>query len=237
MSLLATPLSTSMPKRDRPARPTPVLSLKGIGVPGGTLSLQAEVGDIVRVEGLAPAAAWRILAIAAGYAFSGPGRSEHGGIDTGALTASQRTALRSRMVARAMLRDDLDASCRLLDNVLAPALARGVPTTLARQQALHALESLGLLSLQHEPAVALSPAQQRLGVLARALACHAPLLVLERPETDLDDGQLALLRNAIWLAAFDTRSCVLMSTGDASLASLAQRRVAPVGRASAVFAS
>lgn len=228
MSLLATPLSHAEP-RSRPARPAPVLALKGIALPGGSLSLQAEIGDIVLIDGLAPAAAWRILAIAAGYAFSGPGRSEHGGVDTGALTVPERAALRTRMVARAMLRDDLDASCSLLDNLLAPALARGLPDTLARHQVLHALEALGLLSLQHEPAAALSPAQQRLGVLARALACHAPLLVLERPEAGLDEAQVSLLRNALWLAAFDTRSCVLMTTGHASLASLAQRRVVPTG--------
>jgi predicted ABC-type transport system involved in lysophospholipase L1 biosynthesis ATPase subunit len=169
MSLLAEPISTSL-AGNRPLRPAPVLSLKGIRLPGGTLSLQAEVGDIVLIDGLAPAAAWRILAIAAGYAFSGPGRCEHGGVATGALTAQQRAALRSRMVARAMLRDDLDPSLSLLDNVLAQALERGVPATLARQQALHALEALGLRALQHAPAATLPPAQQRLGVLARALA-------------------------------------------------------------------
>jgi ABC-type transport system involved in cytochrome c biogenesis ATPase subunit len=129
------------------------------------------------------------------------------------------------MVARAMLRDELDGEQSLLDSALAAALARGVPAALARQQALQALETLGLAALQHAPAAGLTPAQRRLGVLARALACHAPLLVLEQPETDLDPVQVELLRDALWRAAFDSRSCVLMTTGHAALASLAQRHV------------
>lgn len=224
--MLATP-EVSAPVRRRALRPAPVLDLRQIAVPAGRLDLQADIGDIVLLDGLAPLAAWRVLAIAAGYAFGGPGHCQHGGIATGALSPAQRAALRKRMVARAMQRDELDPRSSLLDNALEAALARGVPLPLARQQALHALESLGLLALREASAALLSPAQQRLGVLARALACQAPLLVLERPELGLDEAQVALLQNALWLAAFDARSAVLMSTRDPALAALAQRRVAP----------
>jgi ABC-type lipoprotein export system ATPase subunit len=231
MSMLATPVSMSpetMQPGFRPDRAAPVLNLQDIALPGGRLSLRTEVGDIALIEGLPPLVAWRVLAIGAGFAFGGPGRCEHGGVDTRSLTAQERATLRARMVARAMLCDELDIQRSLLDNVLDAGLQRGVPASLVRHQALHALESLGLQALQNEPVSALSLAHQRLGVMARALACHAPLLVLERPENHLDDQQVTLLRSAIWLAAFDSGSCVLMTTGHALLASLAQRGVGPV---------
>lgn len=207
----------------------PLLQIDGLAVPGGRIDLVADAGDILLVDGVDALAAWRTLAVASGCAFGGPGRCRLAGIDTMALGNEQRTGLRARQVARSMRVDRLDADRTLLDNVVDAATDRGIDAAAARRAALLALESLSMLGDRECRAGELSPKEQRLGVLACALASGAPLLVIEWPELDLGLAEIAGLRQALWLAAHGGGRAVLMATTHPALRSLAQRRVAPVG--------
>lgn len=213
-----------IPREDR----WPILRLQDIPVPAGRLSLQARPGDLVRLQGASDVALLRLLAIACGHAFGGPGRCTIDGEDTRTLDAAGRQALRARCIARALLFDTLEPRGPLVAAVAQGALRNGVPPPSALHRASVELDLLGLGGCQGEAPALLSAAERRLALVARALACRPQLLVLEQPDRDLGAAERASLRRALALAA-DRGVCVLFTASHPSLAALATHDVR-VGR-------
>lgn len=202
----------------------PVLRFDDIPVPAGRLSLRAYAGDRVQLQGAGEVALLRLLGIACGHAFGGPGRCRIDDEDTRALDAAGRAALRARCVGRALLFDTLPPEMPLVLAVAQGALRQGVPAPAAVHRASVELDVMALASCATRPAAALSAGERRLALVARALACRPQLLVLEQPDRDLDPAQRATLRRAI-VAAAEHGTCVLFSAGHPSLAAVATHHV------------
>ncbi len=206
-------------------RPWPVLRFDRVAVPGGAVSFDAHPGEIVHLAGGSTIAQLRVLAVASGHAFGGPGRCEIAGLETMSLGPAQRESLRISQVARALVSDTLDPELPLLANVARMALARGVPAHLALHRASVELDALGLVEGQSLPPTAVGLATQRLAVIARALVCRPRLLVLERPDLGLGPDELTNLRVALLAAASTHGCCVLMTCTQPRLAQAAHQKV------------
>jgi len=203
----------------------PAVRFEQVALPGNLLSFEAHAGEIVHLAGGAPMVQLRVLAIASAHTFSGPGRCRIAGLDTMALDASQRQALRGRHIARALISDSLRPGLPLLANVAQAALQRGLSAHEALQRAAPELDALGLGEMQSLPPAVLTPAQTRLALVARTLVCRPRLLLLERPEVGLGAAEITSLRIALWAMASTYKVCVLMTTTHPRLAASADRRV------------
>jgi cobalt/nickel transport system ATP-binding protein len=88
---------------------------------------------------------------------------------------------------------------RLIDDFTLPLVNRGVPTAVARERAVEALESAGLRHVLDRPANQLSLGERKRAAIAAALAGSSELLLLDEPTAELDGRavrQLAtVLRN------------------------------------------
>lgn len=204
----------------------PALRFDRIQLPGGdTFSFAAAPGEVVQVSGGTPMARLRVLAIAAGYGFGGPGRCEIDGCDTKELDAAERAALRDRAVARVLSGAELTPRTPLVFAVAEEALERGASGPLAMVRAMAVLERMGLAAQAMLPPRALTATQVQLAVIARAMTCRPRLLVLERPETGLDTTGVARLMAALRHATRREGCCVVMSSQHPLLAAAADRRV------------
>ncbi len=202
----------------------PCIVFDGICLPGHRISFQARGGDVVHLAGGSAMAQLRVLAIASGHSFAGPGRCRLFGLDLMALTPAQRLALRSQQIGRVLQGDTLPAGLPLLAGVAQPALQRGLSAHEALHRAALELDALGLGESHSLPPTVLGTAQRRLALLARALVLRPRLLLLERPETGLDTQALTSLSLALWAAA-SAGCCVLMTTAHPRLAAAALQRV------------
>jgi heme exporter protein A len=89
------------------------------------------------------------------------------------------------------VKEDLTA----LENLRIAATLAGEPLT--EEQALDALDRIGLPGREYLPAKALSQGQKRRVTLARLLVSQAPLWILDEPLTALDVKAIALIQSRL----------------------------------------
>lgn len=194
------------------------LRLENLPVPGGRLFFSAEAGDLVLLQGASASARLRVLGICAGHAFGGPGRCLIQGED------SRTQGVATRRTARVLHFDMLTPGLSLLSATAETAQARGLPGPLALRRATIELELLGLGDCLADAAIDLTPAQQRLALLARAKVCRPAVLVAEDVDEGLDADQRVLMRRALAGAA-EQGSCVVLTGCHPSLADIATRHL------------
>lgn len=211
---------------------TPALRLHDLPVQGARLSFTAHAGDVVLLRGGSPELQFRLLAIAAGHAFGGPGECSIDGTPTRELDALALGALRRRATARVLRLDQPRLGLSLLAATAELALQRGLPSTVALTRAAWELDQLGLGGRLSHPTDRLTPAEQRLLLLARAKVCRPCVLVAECLDAGLDAGERAQLRNSIADAAVQG-SCVLLTADHPSFAAIATHHVHIGAQASA----
>jgi iron(III) transport system ATP-binding protein len=89
------------------------------------------------------------------------------------------------------------AHLSVLDNVLFPLQAAGLPAADALRKAREALAIVGLAGAQQQAPLALAGGQRQLLVLARAIAQAPALLLLDEPLSNVDPRARRLLRDEI----------------------------------------
>lgn len=205
---------------DRP----PALRLHDLPVPGGRLFFTARAGEVVLLRGASPEAQLRLLAIAAGHAFGGPGRCLIDGEGTRSLDRDGLAALRRRSTARVLRFDRLAPGRSLLAATADAALQRGIAPSEALHRAAVELDQLGLTDRMTDSTSSLTPTEARLVLLARARACRPVVLVAEHLDEGMQAAERTLLRSALAGAA-EQGSCVLMTAGHPSFAAIATRHL------------
>lgn len=203
----------------------PVLQFDHLPVQLSLVSLSLPAGSVALIEGGRRTDRLRLLCIAAGLGFGGPGDCRLMGRSLRDLPREERRSVRQRSVGRVIGVDTLPAGLSTRGAVAVPLLAAGVPPHVAFQRTSVVLEALGIASAHGLRTDALDARQRRLALLARALVGSPPLLVLEDPDESLLPGDFAAVRAALRVAVSVEGGSILMSTSDSRLAALADRRI------------
>jgi ABC-type lipoprotein export system ATPase subunit len=158
--------------------------------------------------------------VAGGLLHPSTGTVEVCGVKPYALSSSRRAAFRAETIGFVFQQFHLLPYLSVLDNVLAPTVARPVPAARDRAHAL--LTSLGMAErVAHLPGE-LSTGEKQRTALARALLGEPKVLLADEPTGNLDDenGQVVLRALADFAAGGGS---VLMVTHDAHAANSASR--------------
>lgn len=201
------------------------LAMEALPVAGGLLSLRLAAGDIALLEGGQAAERLRVLAIAAGLGFRGPGRCRLKGLNTRDLAGDARRTLRQRHVGRVLAIDNLPIGLSVRGAVAVPLLAQGLAPDTAFERATRMLDALGTATLAGQRCENLGPRERQLALLARALVCSPTLVVLEDLGVGLGAADLPAVRAALRVATAVEGCSVLMTSPEPRLAGLADQRI------------
>lgn len=222
----AIPVAALLPLR-APATGAPpaALALEALPVGGALLNLRLAAGEIVLLAGGHAHQRLRVLGIAAGLGFRGPGRCRLKGVSTRELAGDARRTLRQRHVGRMLAIDGLPVGLSVRGAVAVPLLAQGLAPHTAFERATRMLEALGPATLAGQRCENLDPRERHLALLARALVCSPTLLVLEDLGTGLHAADLPAVRAALRVATAVEGCGVLMTSTEPRLVGLADQRV------------
>jgi ABC-type lipoprotein export system ATPase subunit len=100
-----------------------------------------------------------------------------------------------------------------LDHVALPLLAQGESVRAAESRALELMTGFGLIDVAHRPFSALSGGEAQRLMLARAVATHPDVLLIDEPTAQLDRAAAARVNQTISHVA-DTGSIVIIASHD-----------------------
>jgi len=110
-----------------------------------------------------------------------------------------------------------------LENVLVPLELAGISS--AQERAAHLLRTVGLEERLHHYPVQLSGGEQQRVAVARAFACHPPILLADEPTGNLDSATGKQVIDLIHGLHRDYGTTLVLVTHDPSLASRTERIV------------
>ncbi len=222
------------------------LRVRGAAVTFGTrpglADISLDVGRGERVALLGPSGAGKtsLLRALAGLGGLRAGSVVVDGTDVTALPPERRGIVYMHQAP------SLFPHLSVLDNVAFPLEIRGIPRDEARQRARDLLARVQLTPFGDRAPTALSGGQRHRVALARALAAHPAVLLLDEPFSALDPELRAEVRDAVVrLLGADGGPAVVLVTHDVDeaagladrLAVLLDGRVAQTGAAAALLAT
>jgi putative ABC transport system ATP-binding protein len=111
-----------------------------------------------------------------------------------------------------------------LENVLVPLELTGLSD--ARDRAAHLLRTVGLEERLHHYPVQLSGGEQQRVAVARAFACHPPILLADEPTGNLDSSTGQHVMDLLRALHSDYGTTLVLVTHDHTLASSMERVIA-----------
>jgi len=183
-------------------------------------TLQVAAGELVAVQGPSGCGKTTLLLAAGGLLRPDAGRVLIGGEDPYALPPEARARFRGAKVGFVFQQFHLVPYLSVLDNILAPTLAR--PVAGARERAADLARHFGLADRQDHVPAELSTGERQRTALARALLHKPALLLADEPTSNLDEasGKVVLGTLAEFAAA---GGAVLLVTHDPRAAEYATR--------------
>src|SRR6478672_5245202 len=111
-----------------------------------------------------------------------------------------------------------------LENVLVPLELAGIAS--AQERAAHLLRTVGLEERLHHYPVQLSGGEQQRVAVARAFACHPPILLADEPTGNLDSQTGHHIMDLVLALHRDHGTTLVLVTHDRAIASLMHRVIA-----------
>jgi ABC-type lipoprotein export system ATPase subunit len=184
------------------------------------ITFRVPAGEFATVRGPSGCGKSTLLLIAGGMLHPSLGQVQIAGRDPYALSSSRRAAFRAETVGFVFQQFHLLPYLTVLDNVLAPTVARKLPD--ARNRANELLERFGMQDRATHLPGELSTGEKQRTALARALLGNPRVLLADEPTGNLDDenGEVVLTALADFAGAGGS---VLMVTHDARAAGSATR--------------
>ena len=150
------------------------------------VSLRVPRGDYLSITGASGSGKTTLLHIMGCLLRPTAGQYQLDGVNVGALTERERTALRAQKIGFVFQDFRLVPRMNVIENVALPLTFQGVPRMERESRAVDALCMVGLGDrLRHAPAT-LSGGQQQRVAIARALCTGPSLLLADEPTGNLD---------------------------------------------------
>lgn len=184
------------------------------------VSFRVSSGEFATVRGPSGCGKSTLLLVAGGLLHPSEGTVRVAGTDPYALSAAQRAAFRAETIGFVFQQFHLLPYLTVLDNVLAPTVARKLPG--ARDKANRLLERFGLVERATHLPGELSTGEKQRTALARALLGDPKVLLADEPTGNLDEENGAAVLQALADFAAGGGS-VLMVTHDSQAATKASR--------------
>lgn len=146
------------------------------------------------------------------------------GVSAGQMRSRELADIRNRHIGFVFQSFNLLSRESALANVMLPLMYRGLAHRLQEQRAYRALQLVGLGDRIHHRPAQLSGGQQQRVAIARALVNQPSLLLADEPTGNLD-SQTSLEILALLQALNERGITIIVVTHEASVASVAQRRV------------
>jgi putative ABC transport system ATP-binding protein len=188
------------------------------------VDLSVAPGELVAVMGPSGSGKSTLLTIAGGLDGATSGRVLVEGTELGALSRRQLAAVRRRSVGYVFQDFNLVPALTAAENVALPRELDGVPARRARQEALAALEEVGIPQLADRFPDQMSGGQQQRVAIARALIGERRLVLADEPTGALDSttGEVVL---SVLRARCDAGAAGVLVTHEARHAAWADRVV------------
>lgn len=140
------------------------------------------------------------------------------------MSDAQLTRLRNRKIGFIFQKYFLIQKYTVLQNVMIPLLARGVPSRRAKELSMHELESLGMADRALHKPNELSGGQQQRTAIARAMVGSPKLLLADEPTGALDrsNGREVL---KLFQQLNEDGNTIVMITHDPTVAAHARRTI------------
>jgi putative ABC transport system ATP-binding protein len=186
------------------------------------VSLSIEPGEFVAVRGSSGCGKTTLLLAAGGLLAPDAGEVLIEGQNPYRLSSEARARFRAEKIGFVFQQFHLVPYLTVLDNVLAPTLAR--PADGARARAEELLERFGMMHRRHHVPSALSTGERQRVALARALLNRPRLLLADEPTGNLDRENAEAVLQYLTDFAQDGGG-VLLVTHDDTAGDYAQRSV------------
>ncbi|MFC4632230.1 ABC transporter ATP-binding protein [Promicromonospora alba] len=188
------------------------------------VDLTVREGELVAVMGPSGSGKSTLLNVAGGLDSVTSGTVLVGGRDVTAMDARRRAEVRRRDVGYVFQDLNLIPALTALENVALPLELDGMGVSAAREQAVDALDAVGLASAHRRFPEDLSGGQQQRVAIARALVGPRRLVLADEPTGALDsvtgEAVMRLLRDRV-----DAGAAGLLVTHDARYAAWADRTI------------
>jgi len=145
------------------------------------------------------------------------------GVDVGTLSRDQRALLRRHHLGFVFQGFNLLSRTTALENVELPLIYRGMPKRQRRQQALAALDSVGLKAWQAHAPSELSGGQQQRVAIARAIVTEPSVLLADEPTGNLDTSHSQEIMDLLTTFNHERGITVVMVTHEPEMAAYAHR--------------
>src|SRR4030043_1535533 len=146
-------------------------------------------------------------------------------VDVSQLTRNQRALLRRYYQGFVFQGYNLLNRTSALENVELPLIYRGAPAHKRREQALKALDTVGLKGWESHTPGELSGGQQQRVAIARAIVTEPDVLLADEPPGNLDTAPGREIMDLVTGLNRDKRITIVMVTHERDMAAYAKRTV------------
>lgn len=188
-----------------------------------SLSLSVYAGELTLISGPSGCGKSTLLSIVSGLAAADEGRVWALGEDLGQLDRQALERFRLLHTGFVFQGFNLFPALTALEQVVLPLQYLGLSPQQARQQAVHALEEVGMLERSALRPLALSGGEKQRVAIARALAKEPALLFADEPTSALDSTNGQIVIDLLHKIARQHHTTVLCVSHDARLVSHADR--------------
>ena len=145
------------------------------------------------------------------------------GVDVGQLTRNQRALLRRYYQGFVFQGYNLLNRTSALENVELPLIYRGAPAHQRREQALKALDTVGLKGWESHTPGELSGGQQQRVAIARAIVTEPAVLLADEPTGNLDTARSREIMELLKTLNINEGITIIMITHEPDMAAYARR--------------
>jgi putative ABC transport system ATP-binding protein len=189
------------------------------------VNLSVEQGDFVAVMGASGSGKSTTMNIVGCLDTPTSGEYLFEGVHVEQLSVDQRALLRRRYLGFVFQGFNLLARTSALENVELPLLYRGEPPRQRREQAMTALERVGLVPWADHTPGQLSGGQQQRVAIARAIVTEPKVLLADEPTGNLDSERSVEIMELLTRFNIELGITIMMVTHEPDMAAYARSTI------------